>query len=114
MDDDILSKVVEVEREVRQKLDIERKMSQEWLETVKKEAEDRVLAEEIGLMKAVDEAMEDARSGAGEKTAAIINSAAKEAERIRGLSDGTLKETVLKHISLILPGRHHDSENVQG
>ena len=53
MDDDILSRVVEVEREVQQRLDVEKKMSLDWIEKVKKEAEERVIAEEKKLKEAL-------------------------------------------------------------
>lgn len=104
MDDDILSKVVEVEKEVRQKIDIEKKMSGEWMENIKKEAEQKILSEEEDLKKALSNATKKAKADAEAKTAAIINNANQEAERLKGLSDSILKKAILKHISIILPG----------
>ena len=104
MDDDILSKVVEVEKEVRQKIDIEKKMSGEWIENIKKEAEQKILSEEEDLKKALSNETKKAKVDAEVKTAAIINKANQEAERLKGLSDSILKKAILKHISIILPG----------
>jgi len=105
MDDDILSKVVEVEKEVRQKIDIEKKMSGEWLENIKKEAAQKILAEEEALEKTFSSAIKKAKADAAGKTAAIINNADREAERLKGLSDNILKKAILEHISKILPGQ---------
>jgi vacuolar-type H+-ATPase subunit H len=104
MDDDILSKVVEVEKEVRQKIDIEKKMSGEWLEKIKKEAKQKILAEEENLEKALSNAIKKTKTDAEEKTAAITANTYQEAERLKGLSDNILKKAILKHISKILPG----------
>lgn len=103
MDDDILSKVVEVEREVQQRLDIEKKMSREWLENIKQEAEEKVLTEERDLKKTFNDAIKQTKSNAEGKTASIINNANVKAEKLKGLGDEILKKTILKHIYIILP-----------
>ncbi len=104
MDDDILSKVVEVEREVQQRIEIEKKMSQEWLENTKKEAEEKVLIEEKELTRTVNDAISKARLNAEKKAEAIIKDANIEAKRLEQLDDDILKNIVLKHIIRILPG----------
>jgi len=104
MDDDILSQVVEVEKEVQQRIEIEKKMSQEWLKNVKKEAEEKVLIEEKELKKNVTDSISIARLNAGKKAEAIISDANVEAERIEKLDDDILKNIIIKHIIRILPG----------
>jgi vacuolar-type H+-ATPase subunit H len=104
MDDDILSQVVEVEKEVQQRIEIEKKMSQEWLENVKKEAEEKVLIEEKELKKNVTDSISIARLNAEKKAEAIISDANVEAERIEKLDDDILKNIIIKHIIRILPG----------
>ena len=54
MDDDILSKVVEVEKEVQQRIGVEKNMSREWLENVKRDAEEKLLS----TQKLIDEKKE--------------------------------------------------------
>ena len=104
MDDDILSQVVEVEKEVQQRIEIEKKMSQEWLENVKKEAEEKVLIEEKELKKNVTDSISIARLNAEKKAEAIISDANVEAERIEKLDDDILKNIIIKPIIRILPG----------
>ncbi len=104
MDDDILSQVVEVEKEVQNRIEIEKKMSQEWLENAKREAEEKVLIEEKELKKNINDSISKARLNAGEKAEAIIRDANIEAERLEKLGDDILKNIILKHIIKILPG----------
>ena len=105
MDDDILGKVVEVEKEVQQRLEIEKKMSQEWLKKVKKDAEEKVVAEEAEIKEAFNVALKNAKLNAEKRVAAIIKDANEEAERLKGLGDEILKKAILKHITVILPGK---------
>ncbi len=104
MDDDILSQVVEVEKEVQQRIEIEKKMSQEWLENAKKEAEEKVLIEEKELKKNVNDSISTARLNAEKKAEAIISDANIEAGRLEKLDDDILKNIIIKHIIKILPG----------
>jgi vacuolar-type H+-ATPase subunit H len=104
MDDDILSKVVEVEKEVQQRIKIEEKMSQEWLENAKSEAEEKVLIEEKELKRNVHESIGKARLNAEIKAEAITRDANSEAKRLEKLDDDTLKKIISKHIIKILPG----------
>lgn len=104
MDDDILSQVVEVEKEVQQRIEIEKKMSQEWLENAKSEAEEKVLIEEKELKKNVTDSISIARLNAEKKAEAIISDANIEAERLEGLDNDILKNIIIKHIIKILPG----------
>ncbi len=104
MEEDILGRVIEVEKEVQQKFEIEKKMSQEWLENVKKDAEKKVLAEEKDLKEAFHEAIKKAKLDAEKKAADIIKDADEEAERLKGLGDEILKKVILSHIYRILPG----------
>ncbi len=104
MDDDILSKVVEVEKEVQQRIGIEKKMSQEWLENVKKDAEEKILRGKKELEESLNASIREAKLNAETKAVAIIKDADDKAERLKGLDDNILKKVILKHISRILPG----------
>lgn len=104
MDDDVLSKVVEVEREIQQRLDIEKKMSRDWIEQVKKEAEERIAAEEKKLQEEMRELLHKAKLDAEKGAAVIMHDAQEEAARLRDISDELLKKVIRKHLSHILPG----------
>ena len=104
MDDDILSKVVEVEREVQQSIEIEKKMSQEWLGNTKREAEEKVRTEEKELRRNLNDAISNARLNAGKKAGDIIKNVNNEANRLETLDDDILKKIILQHIIRILPG----------
>ena len=104
MDDHILSQVVEVEKEVQQRIEIEKKKSQEWLVNAKSEEDEKVLLEEKKLEKSVNESISKARVNAQKKAEAIINDAHIEAERLGKLGDDILKKIILKHFIKILPG----------
>jgi transcriptional regulator NrdR family protein len=104
MEDDILAKVVEVEKEVQQRLVVEEKMSQEWLENVKKDAEEKVISEEKVLKDAINEAISKARLNAEQKGEAIIKNVNIEAKKLEEIGDDVLKKIVLEHIIKILPG----------
>lgn len=105
MDDDILNKVVLVEKEVQQRLEIEKKMSREWLKNVKKEAEEQVIAEEKELKESVSEAVKKEKLVAEKKAGEMISEAKAEAKRLEGISDDILKRIILKQIIRILPGQ---------
>lgn len=100
---DILSKVIGVEKEIQERLIVEKERSVEWLEKVKREAEEAVAAEEERLKESFENARVGSRAEAERKTAEILKEAAGEAERISGLSDETLGRILMRHIALILP-----------
>ena len=104
MENDILRGIVEVEKDIRQRLEIERKRVTEWLEEVKKELENKVLAEESGLKDTLSRTAEDSRSDAQVEASGIIDEAQKYATKLENLSDELLKKIALRHLSCILPG----------
>ncbi|MCK5506578.1 MAG: hypothetical protein KAJ10_15550 [Thermodesulfovibrionia bacterium] len=104
MDDDILSKVVEVEKEVQQRIGIEKNMSREWLENVKRDAEEKILREEKALKTALDEAISKTNINSGKKAIEIIKDANTEAEKLERLGNDILKKIIMKHTFMILPG----------
>lgn len=104
MDDDILSKVVEVEKEVQQRIGIEKDISHEWLENVKRDAEEKILREEKELKIALNEAIKKTNINSEKEAVEIIKNADKEADKLERLGNDILKKIILKHIYRILPG----------
>jgi predicted AAA+ superfamily ATPase len=105
MDDDVLGKVVEVEKEVQQRLEIEKKMSREWLENVKKDAEEKIIAEEKELKGAASDAVRKEKIIAEKKAAEIVNKAKAEGKILEEIKDDILKTIIRNHIVRILPGQ---------
>lgn len=103
MEKDILSKVIGVEKEIQDVLDIEKRKSEEWLEGVKKEVEEEFLREEGTLKESLKKAEEDRVADARRKAAEILEDAKEHTERLAKISDETLKKIIIKHIIKILP-----------
>jgi len=100
---DILSKVIGVEKEIQDRLMVEKERSLEWLEKVKKEAEEGVSAEEEGVRGSFESAEVASGNDAEKKTTEILKEANAEAERISGISDETLGRILMRHVAFILP-----------
>ena len=103
MEDDILSKIVEVEKEIQKRLEIERNTTQEWLEKIKKDTEKELIMAEKELKESLNKAVQDAKSNAEKKASEYLLDAQTKAKRLEKLSDEILKTVILKHIIRILP-----------
>ncbi|HXX58000.1 MAG TPA: hypothetical protein VEI96_08380 [Thermodesulfovibrionales bacterium] len=114
MENDVLSLVVAAEKEIQKNLEIERKKSREWVEQVKREAEEKVAAEEIRHKEALIRAVRDAKEEAGKKAAGILDEAVARAEMMKGLDHGFLAGVTMRHIMRILPGEDRDSPHGKG
>ncbi len=103
MEKDILSKVIEVEREIQEKLREEKSRSIEWIESARKQAEEEIGGEEEQLdvcyKKAVDETVAEAEKQASE----IVGDSILETEKLARISDEALKTILLKYIPRIVP-----------
>lgn len=104
MEDDVIGKVVEVEKEIADKIEIEKKMSQQWLEGKKREAEENISREDADFKESLNRSVQSARLAAESRAAAIIQDAEDEAARFNRLGDEAIKALLLKHLSRILPG----------
>ena len=103
MEKDILSRVIEVEKEIQERLRTEKERSVEWLEKVKREAEEAVAGDEERLRESFEDAKACSVADADKKAAEIMRKAAEEEKRISAISDGTLGRIIMKHLALILP-----------
>lgn len=103
MGEDILSKVIAAEREIQQRLELERTSARELVDKAKDERE-RKLLEEEGKIKekfsiSFGQAVKDAESRASE----MLEEARAEAARLENLDDELLKRIITKHLVRILP-----------
>lgn len=104
MEKDILSEVIEVEREIQKCLEQEKAKAQEWIEKVKKESGEELARSEREIREEFDRAMADAEKDATVKAGEIVEEAEAQATRLRTLDDGLLTRIVAKQIRGILPG----------
>jgi vacuolar-type H+-ATPase subunit H len=104
MEEDILGKVVEVEKEIRKRLEAENEKAAKWLANAGEEAKREVDSTKERLEGTLDAAISEARAVSEEKASRIIGDAKLSAEGLEGLGSEKLREIILRHISNILPG----------
>ena len=104
MEEDILGKVVEIEKEIRQRLETEKAKSEQWLVKAREDAEKEVNRTKEDLNGSLNAAIKEARAFSEKKALQIIEEANLFAEKLEGLESEKLKEIILRHISTILPG----------
>jgi vacuolar-type H+-ATPase subunit H len=103
MEKNILSKVIEVEREIQERLREEKSKSLEWVERAKKEAEDELAKEEEGLKEYCRKTVDDTGAAAEKEAAELLRDSALHAEKLAAISDDVLTGIVLKYIQGIVP-----------
>jgi vacuolar-type H+-ATPase subunit H len=104
MQKDILSEVIEVEKEIQKCLEVEKEKSRDWLEKVKKESELELAREEKNIKESLNKSIEVAKKEAELKAAEIVKQTEARAERLAKLNDQTLVDIVGEQITRILPG----------
>ena len=104
MERDILSQVIEAEKEIQKCLDLEKVKVREWLERVKKECEEEFILEEKNIKASLEKSTAEATKAAEVKAAGIVSQAMATAERLERLQTETLSRVVAKQIDRILPG----------
>jgi vacuolar-type H+-ATPase subunit H len=104
MEKDVLSQVIEAEKEIQKCLEAEKVKVREWIEAFKKESEADLLGEERKIREALDQSLADAAQQAQAKAGDIVNDAGKSAARLGQLSPETLRRIVEQRLTKILPG----------
>ena len=104
MEKDVLSQVIEAEKEIQKCLEAEKVKVREWLETVKKECESEFTAEEKKIKESLDLSMAESAKQAETKAGRIVEEAGQSAARLEHLRTETLSAIVRKRITTILPG----------
>jgi vacuolar-type H+-ATPase subunit H len=103
MEDDVLARVISVEKEIQSRLEAERAKSLEWLEGIKREAEEEFATKEEQTRAAFRKSAEQSKDEAVAKAGKIVKNAEKKAERLLALSDETLKEIIMRRLHMIMP-----------
>ncbi len=113
MEDNILSKVIEVEKELQERLRPEKEKAHEWLEGIKTEIERDISLQEEQLRESYTRGREGAKAEAEREAERIVKNAATLAERYRQISDETLEKIVKKHMVKILPAHGTTSPSAE-
>ena len=104
MQKDILSEVIDVEKEIQKGLEVEKEKSHDWLEKVKKETEEELVREEKNIKESLNKSIEVAKKEAELKAVEIVKQTEARAQRLAKLNDQALVDIVGKQITRILPG----------
>jgi hypothetical protein len=104
MERDILSQVIEAEKEIQQCLDLEKVKIREWLERVRKECEEEFIREEKNINASLKISAAEAAGEAEVKAAGIVRQATATADRLGRLQAEVLSNSIAKQINRILPG----------
>jgi len=104
MENDILTKIIEVEREIQERLVAEERSAGTLLCSLRQDLEEEARREEERLAAARREAESTARVEAEERASAILQRAGIRAGQWAGLDDGTLERCIMGHLVRILPG----------
>lgn len=103
MERDVLDEVIEIEKEINGRLLAEKRKAVEWVDEVKKKAEEDILSEEERIKNLFEQAIKNAMLDAERKAQEIIADANEKAERLAAIDDALLIKTIRKHIVRILP-----------
>ncbi len=104
MEKDVLSQVIEAEKEIQKCLESEKVKVREWIEAVKKESETDFRAEERAIKESFDLSLAESARQAEAKAGEITDAAGKSAGRLGHLRPETVQSIVEKRIDKILPG----------
>jgi len=103
MEDDVLARVISVEKEIQTSLEAERGKAGEWLEGVKKEAEEEFVKGEEQTREVFRKSTERSKDEAVARAAKIVKNAEEKASRLLALNDETLREIIRRRLHMIMP-----------
>lgn len=102
MDQNALSEVIEVEKEIRKFLDIEKAACTKRLEQVRKEVSLHVAQEEESIRASFRAAAETTEKDARQKALQLEADGAEYAARLSALGDDALTDIIMKKLAIIL------------
>ncbi len=105
MEKDILTAIVEVETEIRERLAAERSEAEARLERLRREGDEELSREEERLEIELKGALAAAGRDAESRGAALVGDAAAWAERLAGLADEAMLRQIMRHLARIVPGK---------
>src|SRR5574337_265278 len=99
MEKDVLSQVIEAEKEIQKCIEAEKLKAREWLDEVRKECEETFLLEEKKMRESVEQALDRASGQAEAEAAGILSRAASAAERLGQLKKENVTAIVQRYIA---------------
>lgn len=103
MKENLLSEVVEVEKELARELGTAKITSQEMLDNLRQDSEQKISEEEKRLQEALNQAITASDIRAEKRAASIMEKADATASRLERTGDDVLKGIIRKHLIRILP-----------
>lgn len=103
MEKDILSQVIEVEKEIQKCIEAEKIKAHEWLEAVKKESQEQCLLEEKKINDSLQQFLAEESKQAEARAAEIERQAAITAERLGQMKTEVLTGIIEREVARILP-----------
>jgi vacuolar-type H+-ATPase subunit H len=103
MDRNLLSEVIEVEKDIQRRYDLEKARSREWLDRMRKEMEESYAREEQRIAQSLHQSLEEAKRTVECRASDIVQEAEQMAERLAAVRNDTLSRIVTKHVRRILP-----------
>lgn len=100
---DIMAGITAAEREIQERIDAERRLAAEGLESLRQRVTNELAQEEARLARAVDAALAAAGTEGDDEAAVIVAAARSRAKRLAALADEPLLRAVLEHLPRILP-----------
>lgn len=98
MEQNTLADILGVEREIRDKLDVEREKASKWLENARREIELSHLAETGRLGESGEQGDQEAKRAAADKAADIVRQAENAVREIDRHEDDDLRRLVRRHL----------------
>jgi vacuolar-type H+-ATPase subunit H len=104
MENNTLREIIGVEKEIQQSIEQSKEVARAWLETRKKEIDERLAKEEKELVASFQKAREKLEREAASRADALVKRAEQQANRIVRLENDAVARIVADHIHKILPG----------
>lgn len=99
-----LAEILGVEKDIRVRLDAERKQADRWLENARRDLEQQHRESLAQVESAVAARRAAALQAARDRAAADVESAVAAAARVAELDDDVLRPMVRRHLAFLLPG----------
>lgn len=106
--------IIDTENAIRAMLAAERQKAAEWLERVKREAEESLREETARLAEVAGQKAAAARLAAQRGAEETVQLAARRAERLENLGAEELRQIVRPHLARIVPETVDDRADVEG
>lgn len=109
MENEILKKIIEVETEIQERIEAEKKSSAERRDMVGHAAEEEIKKAKAGHEESLNKRLKEAEYEAEKTAEEILNEAVGRAKKIAEISEKTLAVILKRHIPKILPGGRDDT-----